>query len=343
MGLIAPAGLAELYAPVIASHPGLVLAAQGGMPQTTTAPNAPWFDDLRVMIAQAELDGLILAVSPRQGVELAAIAAGAVDRLRHVWRPPPLARNFSEAVETVRRMRASGVVFRVGSWWEHIGETVIAAMGRTPHGVKPEADAADGTSTIALSDVDVSAVGPGIDSWWSSAADAGGGVLPANAYDMLEALVALRGLPETVYGATGRCRSKMSAVPRETEDFAEAMLRYADGGVARVSARWDVPPFGHSSVHCGPELSVQLRVDCVEVRDVGGAIVHAAPLRGEYLAAELDRFAEDVRSRTTHDALLSRHLAVTAIMDATYLSSRTGQPESPRRLYEAQRCEEMIP
>lgn len=346
IGLIAPAEVAVAYTAVLASGEGLQLSAQGGLPQTAAADGVPWFDDLRVMIAQAPLDALVLAVSPRLGTELAPIAAGAAEHGRHVWRPPPLARNFSEAVELVRRMQATDVVFRVGSWWEHVYEAVVGAVGRAAPKTPDDDDRPDELPAITLSDVDLSAAGPELGAWWSSAADAGGGVLMADAYEMLEALVAMRGLPDTVFGAIGKCRSKTASIPRETEDFAEALLRYADGGVARVSARWDVPPLGKSSVHCGPTASVQLRADCVEVRDAAGAIVGAGPLPDGYLAAELERFAHDVRSGATGEELaviINRHLAVSAIIDATYLSSRTGQPESPRRLYEAQKCEDLIP
>jgi hypothetical protein len=124
------------------------------------------------------------------------------------------------------------------------------------------------------------------------------------------------------------------------------LLRYPDGGVARISARWDLVPFVKSSVHWGPTQSVEFREDCVETRDAAGAIQCSRPLPGAMLVAEMRRFAENVRdeeSRGSLEPILNRHLAVSAIIESVYLSSRTGQPESPRRLYEAQKCEELIP
>jgi hypothetical protein len=54
---------------------------------------------------------------------------------------------------------------------------------------------------------------------------------------------------------------------------------------------------------------------------------------------ELERFVAAVRepdSAASQEVTLERHMAVSALLQATYLSARTGQPESPLKLYEVQ-------
>ncbi len=45
----------------------------------------------------------------------------------------------------------------------------------------------------------------------------------------------------------------------------------------------------------------------------------------------------------TERVALERHLAVTALLEALYLSARTGQPETPRKFYEVQKWPEPAP
>jgi len=46
------------------------------MPQAAAAPRVPWLDDPRVLLANPELEAVLLATSTRQNAALAAVAAG---------------------------------------------------------------------------------------------------------------------------------------------------------------------------------------------------------------------------------------------------------------------------
>ncbi|MFQ5806492.1 MAG: hypothetical protein ACE5I3_08585 [Phycisphaerae bacterium] len=326
-GLIAEADEAPRYADAVRACPALELCAQAVMPQNAAPAGVQWFDDTRVLIAQSGIEALVIAMSPRVGVETGdlAVAHGV-----HVWRQPPLARNFAEAIEVARRLQTVEVVYRVASWWDHVGEDVRWALDFEPR-CEP-----------VFSDVQVGAVGPPLTSWRSSQVDAGGGVLAYDAYGPLEALSALRGLPESVAGALGRCRRRASEAPRETEDVVNALLRY-DAGLALVRATWDIPPFDQTTHHHGSETSVRHSASSVAVLAANGSVRQERPLPAGFLAAEMARFAAEISRegrRGPRGASLDRHLTVSALLEATYLSSRTGQPEIPRRLFEAQKWPE---
>jgi predicted dehydrogenase len=321
VGLITDADEAPRYAEAVQSCSALELCAQAGMPQNAALPGLPWFDDTRVLIAQGGLGALVVATSPRLDVNAGDIAA---THGVHVWRRPPLGRNFAEAIEVARRLQTVEVVYRVASWWDHVGEDIRWALSLE-----------DGYQPV-FSEVQVSAVGPPLVSWRSSQANAGGGVLAYDAYTPLEALIALRGLPEAVVGAIGKCRRRPSEAPRETEDVAVAILHY-DEGLAVVRATWDVPPFGHTTHHHGNEASVRYSESAVVVMAADGSILEECSLPTGFLAVEMARFAAEISSekrRQPAAATIDRHLAVSALVEAIYLSSRTGQPEDPRRLFE---------
>lgn len=323
VGLIASPGRLEQVLRAVRGCPLLELVGQAGMPQAAAAPEAPWFDDARVLVTRGAMQAVLLASSTRRDAELAALVA---ERELPVWRLPPVARTFAEATEAVTRMRRASSVQRVASWWEHVVDHAWHELS-WPADFKP-----------LLSELHLRAPGPPLESWEASAGEAAGGVLARDAYNLLEALVALRGLPETVTAAVGRFRPGAGRTLRETEDSAVAILRYAGGGFAALHAAWDLPPPEQRLVHAGAAASVTLSPEEVAVRDLDGRAIDTRPLPADPLGVELLRFAELVGSgaRDRASAPLERHLAVTALLEATYLAARTGHPESPRKYYQAQ-------
>jgi predicted dehydrogenase len=216
--------------------------------------------------------------------------------------------------------------FRVASWWEFVSTSAWSELNWPSH------------YEFDISEVRISAPGPAQASWKTRSAQAAGGVLADSAaYSMLEALVATRGLPESVSACGGSYRRTMDdGTQAETEDTAVALLRYHGGGLAWIRATWNAPPFEQVLVHHGEGLSVSLTDQQATLMDGTGAVLDTRPLPPNYLAEELARFADQVagQARERSSRALERHLAVSALLEATYLAARTNQPESPRKLYE---------
>jgi predicted dehydrogenase len=322
IGLIATGEQLQTLAPALKGCLLVQPLAQAGMPQSAAIPDVPWLDDPRVMLGQPGLEAVMLATSTRSHLQLAAQAA---EHGLHVWQLPPLARTFAEATELVARTKRLPTIHRVASWWEYVADHVW-------HELNWPADFAP-----LYSELRASARGPSPEAWQAIPTDAAGGVLANDAYGLLEALIAVRGLPETADAAIGSYRRVADKPVRQTEDTALAILRYGRG-LALVRATWDLPPLGHEILHCGATTRVTLADDLATLTDNSGTLIDQRPLPGEFLSHELMRFAECVRGQARDRAAvaLERHLAVSALLEAIYLSARTGHPESPAKFYQVQ-------
>ncbi len=327
VGLIASGPRLPPLAAAIEACVLLQPVGQAGMPASAAVPGLPRFDDPRLLLAHPELQAVVLAVSTRADLELAGMAA---QRGLHVWRLPPLARSFAEACEVVARSRQLPTIYRVASWWEYVADHVWHELHWPPDFVP------------VFSDLRAGAPGPGPDAWQSRLTDAAGGVLPDAAYHLLEALVAVRGIPDSAVGLVGRLGKSPVGVNRETEDVAVAILRFPAEGIAVLQAAWDRPPFERRLVHHGPAAIATLTDDEVRLTDASGADLDHRPLPGDFLTSELLRFAESIcgQARDRAAAPMDRHLAVSALLEAIYLSARTNHPESPRKFYQLQGCRE---
>lgn len=341
VGLIADGADGAALAQVVRRIPGLALMAGAGWKDETSAPEMGWFDDRRALMAQAGIEALIVSTSPRSAAELSRLAA---QRGIHVWRLPPAGRDFAEAVDILRQARQGGTVHQIASRWAPLGEALRDLWPR------------DGMEPPRFTEIRVNAPGPPLQSWRCDASQAGGGALADLAYPFLEALVAWRGLPETVWALTARLRRGAQPVPRETEELGLALLRYEGGGAALVQAAWDAPPWEQRLAHHAAQVSLELsgRPTPPEasgeigdprsgpivalLRDASGRVVAQRELPGWSVAEDLAAFAQAVREGRTDaaDAAAGRHLAVAALLETCYLSARTGQPESPRKPYQVQ-------
>ena len=322
VGLIADAPRLALLAPALQACPVLQVAAQAGMAQRDAIPEVAWVDDTRLLLAQPGLQAVLLATSTRHDAEFSLLVA---ERQYPIWQLPPLGRNFAEATEAVTRVKRYAAVQRFASWWEHVAEHVLDEAGGWPEDFTPR-----------YSEIRLGTRGPTLDAWTSSLNESAGGVLANEAYFLLEALVATRGLPESVVAVTACHRPGPPGPTRETEDIAVAILRYADGGTAAIRAAWDHPPFEKSLSHYGQKIAVTLTTDGLTVTDVDGSLVDRRPFAADWLQSELQHFADFVRgdARDRAAAALERHVAVSALLETIYLAARTGHPESPYRRYE---------
>ncbi len=326
VGLITSSDPPEPYLRAIAQVGALQLTAFAGGRRSDCPDGVEWFDDRRVLLAQAGVNAVLLVVSPRTGQELAdeAVAAGV-----HVWRPPPLATSFAPAADHLRRVLAGHSTYRVSSLVDRGAEALRRTLTH-PQGVVP-----------AFSTLRLRTPGPPPASWRVSQKEAGGGVLCTDGYELLELLVAARGLPQSVYCQRAHCHRRQGEPPRETESVALAVVRYGDGELALIEAAWDAEPPVAELLLEGPSGRIQFVPGAARVLSLDGqSLANLAWGGPTWLTEELERFAAGVRSGRGGGELapsLERHLAVSALLEAAYLSSRTGQPEDPRRLYEVQK------
>ncbi len=205
--------------------------------------------------------------------------------------------------------------------------------------LEPIVDALLSGSAFAprFAEVTVRAAGPTMRDWRASQSDAGGGVVLLDAYDPLETVIALRGLPDNVSAALGHYRPVPNEPPRETEDAAAAVLRYEDGGMVSVRAGWDVAPLERSLQFHAAERTLVIGPRGVELLDREGQRIDVRTPPADPLPREFERFLQVLVS--DQPALLQRehlmrHLQVAAVIEAIYLSAQTWHPETPLKLFE---------
>lgn len=284
-------------------------------------------DDPHQLISDGLVDALVLDGPLGQSLEL---AEAALERGLHVWRRPPLGRDFGEAVAVMRKQAGGRSVYQVASWWEAVRQEVAPVAERL-------ADVYAAQIELRLSQP-----GPAPFELACLPDAVGGGVLMQQAYDLLEALQALRRLPETVSGAIGRLRRQGGQPLREVEDWAAALFRYSNGTSALVRASWDVAPTEFLLAFHGPAESLVLTREQTTLHSAVAEPVRQS-MCGSLLRRQMQAFAQaivDPRARERGPAILERHLSTSAVLEAIYLSARTSHIEAPRGFFEVQKWPE---
>ncbi len=294
--------------------------------------DVPGYHDNRSLLAETRPEAVFLCVPPMSASELISACA---DRGIHVWKDLPLARNLPEGVAMVRRMEEGELKLAVGT------QRRFSAGYRWAHDAKGRL----GDIFLARSHY-LFNWGPEL-GWRGDLESAGGGALLELGYHAIDLLVWMLGMPDEVYGASA-VGSRSVAVGtdepvhrmHDTDDTAATIMRYISGAMASVvTTRSSGPVSEELCIHgrCG-----SLRADgetCV-LRDPDGNIVghaedDATPV--SVLRRQAEAFATAViRNAKTYECSGRENLLNLAVIDAIYLSDRTGQMEEPYRLLEQQ-------
>ncbi len=330
VGLVADESAAARLIAAVLGCDGLQLAAQAGMPRKNAAGEVPWIDDARVLLTREDIDALLIATAPGLTVELLAQAAA---QRTPVWCLPPAGRTFAELTESIGLIRAARIVGRIASWWDLVAEHFDWALRRTDH------------FRVWAAELYISSPASQPASWQADRGRAGGGVLLHDCYDLLEAAIAILGVPESVHAATGWTR-RGDASGAAAEDLALGILRFESGALLGLRATRGVPPYAAQLVQHGPDYSIRATAERLAIVDAQGAVRESRLLPSAWLGQELERFGQLVRGgETTGEATATqeRHVAMAAVLEAMYLSARTGQPESPQSFYEVQKWPDPTP
>jgi predicted dehydrogenase len=287
---------------------------------------AAWYTDNRSLLAEARPQAVFVSVPPRQAVEVIGACA---KRGIHVWKDIPLARSLDEGAAMVKRMEKASLVFSVGTRWRF--EPGYASCGEIK----------DLLGRIFLCRAHYLFNWGAPLGWRTDRATAGGGAQLELAYHPIDLMTWTLGLPEEVFGVNA-VAERMGAdddphPQHDTDDTAAAILRYKQGLMATVVTTRRSGPV--SEEFCMHGSGGSLRAGCEQYQLLGpeGNLVRSGP-GGSYspgvaIRRQVEAFVEAASTRANlYPCSARENLLNLAVIEALYLSDRTGHPESPQRL-----------
>lgn len=279
------------------------------------------FDDCRSLVvecAHSGLDALFVALEPFESIGFVEMAA---ERGVGVFHKAPVARNVREMDRLIQRFGRNQHPLVVSRPWLFKGG--LSTLGRVDECAGRIYAA---TATVRTTDLPVG--------WRGDSLRAGGGVLLNGAYEAVDILVHLLGLPEAVYAQHTTHPRSGSQGRHDTEDVAIVSLSFGEGQVGCVTACrgarrsfWEVTlvgtrgslDVGESGLVITPGQSACPESDNVESDH---------PARSAIGAFGASYTSSDVPFEST----VEEHLSTVATIESAYLSAKTGSPESPARL-----------
>ena len=299
--------------------------------RTGSETGIPAYGDNRSLLAETRPKAAYVAVPPRWAPEVVSACA---ERGIHVWKELPLARNLAEGLALVKLAEGAGVKLAVGT------QRRFALGYRHAWRLRRQL----GQVFLARAHY-LFNWGPDL-SWRGDKASAGGGALLELGYHPIDLMVWMLGLPEDVYGAIAGGNRPDALGPDgkrlplyDTDDTAAAVLRYADGAMATVVTTRSSGPVSEELCLHGRAGSLSATGEMCALRSPDGGLLdetadHAAPV--EVFRRQADAFANAVATGAERYECSGReNLLNLAVIEALYLSNRTGQPERPANLLAA--------
>lgn len=283
------------------------------------------FGDNRLLLESARPQAVFMSVPPSVGAEIVSACA---KRGIHVWKDAPLARNLEEGLALARMMEKANCKFAVGTQRRFTRSYLRAKELCSTIG---QVFLARAHYLFNWSD-DLG--------WRGDKEAAGGGALLELGYHPIDLLLWMLKTPSEAYGlAAGGRPAPKGDRPRpvyDTDDTAGAIMKYDNEMIATVvTTRSSGPVSEELSLH-GEKGSLTVDGDRCVFRDPDGSIVDQvendlAP--GEVFASQANAFvAAILEDSPQYYCSAMENLLNQAVIEAIYLSNRTGQAESIEKI-----------
>jgi predicted dehydrogenase len=288
-----------------------------------THPKLTAHRDFRSLVVSTPLDALFLAVPPFMRGNMLTLC---VERRLPVWILTPAGRSFEETHQWAERFESVNCPCVIAREWgiepaldpEHID---LDSIGRLFF--------ARGHTSLCL-DQDLG--------WRSDSHRAGGGVILYRAYPLIDMLIQAAGLPKVIYVNVADSASTPGRLASDTESTAALTMQFSGASAAVITASWATGPTEWSLTLYGAAGSVHIDETNVTTRDRTGDDQRPAYPRSKHpLLPAVEEFIRSLRSGARVQSTLREHLNTMAVIEAAYLSLRTGQPESPNQIFRLHR------
>ncbi len=289
----------------------------------TESIGARAYEDYRSLIvetAHSGLDLLVIALEPFQSVEFAEMAAAQGIPVLH---KTPWARHVDEGRRLIHGFEEHGQPLIVSRWWRH--EPAYA-------GLRDLAKLAGHVFAATASVCDANTA----DDWRGDTGKAGGGVLLNATYDIVDMLVSAMGIPERVFARCNMSIEPGSPRPYDTEDFAVVTLQFQQERTASICATRNAEESQWHLAFHGTSATVEVSPECLIVAPVDGSEQTTHRVWTRYpVAHALGAIAETLHDvEKPNDSAAKDQLKAIAVIQAAYLSAKTGEPESPLLMLE---------
>jgi len=301
--------------------------------QTARQYGCAAFDDYRQLLTQNDLDCLLVAAAMHGCHQH---LRSAIKKRFNIFKRTPLARNFEEASELVRLAHA-----------EH-AKIAVAVPLRFSEGLRHLRSVIDNgpIEQISLVTVCCDYRTEHLSPWHLDPALAGGGVLLHESYQIIDSLLRTFGLPEQVYSLLTNTAADRLQRHALTEDCAAVAMRFAsDLCLNLVATRAAGPHAITESISClSKDMLLVLGADKMTIQDRAGRKLKQKRFSYDDGAATkqaLEQFALSILDPQQNPLACSakEQLQTMAVIEAAYLSSRTGMPEQPRRILALEQTE----
>ncbi len=282
------------------------------------------FDDYRQLIIQTQLDCLLVAAPIHQCDEH---IRAAMKKKFHILKMAPPARDFEQTSELIHFAQGEGVKFATGN--PRRFDSAYVTLNR--HLVENPTD--QPLLVNALCEV------PAHDrlGWETDPNLAGGGVLLHNCWHIIDFLVWTFGLPQQVYSLNTSTAADKRQRLYLTEDIAVVALKFCDTLLASLVCSRTAgtsSPAESLRIHCKEEV-LAIENDILTMPKASEPLNKTGgPGRRQLFSDMLNCFALSILrpDTNTFPGLPDSAIHTMSVIEAAYLSSRTGFPEDPAKI-----------
>jgi predicted dehydrogenase len=298
--------------------------------------NCAFYDDYRQLITQNQLDCLFVSASMHTCAEFLKMA---MKKKFHIFKLPPFARNYGEAAELTKLAQAEGVTLAIANLNRFAKPAQTMRNFILQNSNEQFFFILAGAGTKKGSDP--------FFPWRSDPILSGGGVLLYDCWEIIDQIVQNFGVPQQVYCVAGSTAADSRQRQYLTEDSAVLTMKFSDTLCGTLLAGGAADSITQSSQNrlTAQGQNMVLRVDgkSFEVTDNRGEQLK----REDFEVNELDELKKAVENFGLYllrpdDAApadknplicsAADNLKNMAVIEAAYLSARTGMPEQPEKI-----------
>jgi predicted dehydrogenase len=292
--------------------------------------NCASYDDYRQLITQNQLDCLFVGAPLHTCADYLKVA---VKKKFNIFKLPPFARNYSEAAELGKLAQSEEVSFTIANLNRFARPALAMRSFILQNSTEQFFFILAGAGTKKGADPFLG--------WRADPILAGGGVLLYDCWEIIDQIVQNFGVPQQVYCVAGSTATDSRQRQYLTEDSAVITMKFNDMLCGTLFAGHAADSIAQSSQNLlfaqGPNLTTRTSDKSFEAADKYGEQLKREDFEVDYLD-ELKKAVENFGSHLLWPDInplicsVADNLKIMAVIEAAYLSARTGMPEQPARI-----------